>query len=298
MTECQLFEFDEIDADLALVPLGARRVLDHLGAKLSLEGWRSLALVDRTQLLRLGSGSAIDADAAREILKRATPLPRATDPIGDPPDGDVPPHLLAVLGRDRPIPIGTWQGLSPLERWVLDKVSKSKNHDRLPRAYDEIIRRGERLTHLDGAGQARMVGTTDKAITTREAVAGTFVSMSADAHRALIDGNAKKGDVLGTARIAGIMAAKQTSQLIPLCHPIHLTRVDIKLTPATTGLGVDVEATVTAVDRTGVEMEAMVAASVAALTIYDMLKAVDRSMVIGPTRLLAKSGGRSGEYRA
>jgi len=143
-----------------------------------------------------------------------------------------------------------------------------------------------------------MVDTATKPVSARRAIATSTVTLSIAAHRALIEGNARKGDVLGTARIAAIMAAKHTSQLIPLCHPIQLTHIAVTLVPSGTEPKVDIRVEVTAVDRTGVEMEAMVAVSVAALTIYDMLKAVDRGIIIGPTRLLEKSGGRSGDYRA
>lgn len=298
MTEGRLFEFDAIDAQLILVPLAARRLLDTLGAKLSLEGWRSLPIVDRRALLQLGSAASIDEGRARDVLARATPSPRAIDPIGEPTIDAVPSRITALLGEQRPLSVAVWSSLEPLERWVLDKVAQSKNPERLPRAYDEILGKSHGLTHLNAQGEAHMVETAAKSVSTRRAVAASTVTLSIAAHRALIEGNAPKGDVLGTARIAAIMAAKQTSQLIPLCHPIQLTRVDITLVPSSTDPKVDIRAEVTAIDRTGVEMEAMVAVSVAALTIYDMLKAVDRGIVIGPTLLLEKSGGKSGDYRA
>jgi cyclic pyranopterin monophosphate synthase len=298
MTEGRLFEFDAIDANLNLVPLAARRLLDALGAKLSLEGWQSLPIGDRQELLRLGSVALIDEARARVLLTRATPLPRTTEPIGDPSVDTVPPRVASLLGTQRPLPVAVWSNLEPFERWVLDKVARSKNPERLPRAYDEILGKSKGLTHLNAQGEAHMVETAAKPVSGRRAVAASTVTLSIAAHRALIEGNAPKGDVLGTARIAAIMAAKQTSQLIPLCHPIRLTHIDVALVPSSTEPKVDIRVEVTAVDRTGVEMEAMVAVSVAALTIYDMLKAEDRGIVIGPTRLLEKSGGKSGDYRA
>ncbi|HMA93377.1 MAG TPA: cyclic pyranopterin monophosphate synthase MoaC [Polyangiaceae bacterium] len=164
-------------------------------------------------------------------------------------------------------------------------------------AYDEIFRRSQPLTHLNTRGEAHMVAVQSKPITERRAIAGSRVTMSPDAHRALVSGSCPKGDVLAAARIAGIMAAKQTSQLIPLCHPLCLTAVEVTLAPSSDRPQLDIRAEVTAFDRTGVEMEAMVAASVAALTVYDMLKAVDRAMVIDATCLLEKSGGKSGDFR-
>lgn len=297
MSPVRLFEFDVNDPHLSLVPLAARRLLDALGAKLSLEGWRSLSLEQRRRLVELGSTDSIDAESARGILASADPLPRDTDAISDPEPERVPRHVTNLLDSERPLSQSAWSTLTPLERWVLDKVAKSKNPDRLPNAYDEIIGQRQPLTHLNSRGEAHMVAVTAKPVTERRAVAISRVTMSESAYRALVSGTSPKGDVLAAARIAGIMAAKQTSQLIPLCHPIHLSAVEVTLEPSSAPPHVEIRAEVTAIDRTGVEMEAMVAVSVAALTVYDMLKAVDRAMVIDSTRLLEKSGGRSGDYR-
>jgi len=155
-----------------------------------------------------------------------------------------------------------------------------------------------RLTHLDPKGQARMVDVSGKAVTARTARAGAFVSMKPETLELALAGEAKKGDVLGTARIAGIMAAKRTHELIPLCHPLALTKVTVDFTPDEARSGIAVEAEVKVEGKTGVEMEALTACSVACLTIYDMLKAVDRGMVISDQRLLEKSGGKSGHFIA
>ena len=152
------------------------------------------------------------------------------------------------------------------------------------------------LTHIDARGEARMVDVSTKRETDRVATAEGRVTMSAAAFEAVIAGQAKKGDVLGTARLAGIMAAKRTADLIPLCHPLALSKVSVDI--HTEKNGFRVEATAGNTGRTGVEMEALTAATVACLTIYDMAKALDREMVIGDVRLLAKSGGRSGDWRA
>jgi cyclic pyranopterin phosphate synthase len=155
-----------------------------------------------------------------------------------------------------------------------------------------------RLSHLDETGAARMVDVTDKAVTQRSARAEGFIAM-APATLALVEkGEAKKGDVLAAARIAGIMAAKKTHELIPLCHPLSLTKVAIEFEPCAAPAGIRVAAEVKVAGPTGVEMEALTAVSVACLTIYDMLKAADRAMRIDGVRLLEKSGGRSGTYRA
>ena len=152
-----------------------------------------------------------------------------------------------------------------------------------------------RLSHLDDSGKARMVDVGDKAVTSREALARGEITMSQTALTLIRSGKVKKGDPLQTARLAGIMAAKQTASLIPLCHPLPLSHVGVELIP--TRRGYRIEARVRTEGRTGVEMEALTAVSVAALTIYDMVKAVDKEMVIGYICLIEKSGGRSGHYR-
>jgi cyclic pyranopterin monophosphate synthase len=152
------------------------------------------------------------------------------------------------------------------------------------------------LTHLNAKGEAHMVDVGEKAATQRTAVARGSIWMNAEAYAALAAGQLKKGDALGTARIAGIMAAKRTHELIPLCHPIALTKVTVSLTPAGAGR-IDIEAEVRCSGQTGVEMEALTAVSVAALTVYDMCKAVDKAMRIGDVRLVEKRGGKSGDYR-
>lgn len=150
------------------------------------------------------------------------------------------------------------------------------------------------LTHLDEAGKARMVDISGKAVTARTAIAEGHIAMSAQALAAVRSANAAKGDVLAVARIAGITAAKKTADLIPLCHPLPLTSVSVDF--ALEDGGVRVEATASTTWGTGVEMEAMTAASVALLTIYDMVKAVDKAMVISGVRLLKKTGGKSGDW--
>ncbi|WP_374592828.1 cyclic pyranopterin monophosphate synthase MoaC [Sphingosinicella sp.] len=150
------------------------------------------------------------------------------------------------------------------------------------------------LTHLDEAGKARMVDISGKAVTARTAIAEGHITMSAQALAAVRSANAAKGDVLAVARIAGITAAKKTADLIPLCHPLPLTSVAVDFTLENGG--VRVEATASTTWGTGVEMEAMTAASVALLTIYDMVKAVDKAMVISGVRLLKKTGGKSGDW--
>jgi cyclic pyranopterin monophosphate synthase len=155
-----------------------------------------------------------------------------------------------------------------------------------------------KLSHLNAAGEAHMVDVSDKDVTSRTAVAEGFVALLPETLALVTKGEAKKGDVLATARIAGIMAAKKTHELIPLCHPLAITKVTIEFSPSTEPAGIHVTATVKVMGQTGVEMEALTAVSVACLTIYDMLKAADKGMTISDIRLLEKTGGRSGTYRA
>jgi cyclic pyranopterin phosphate synthase len=152
------------------------------------------------------------------------------------------------------------------------------------------------LTHLDAQGAAHMVDVAGKPVTTRQAVATGRITMSEEAAQAIVAGSARKGDVLAVARIAGIMAAKRTADLIPLCHPLPLTRVAVDLLPDPHG--VIVTATCATEGKTGVEMEAITAATVALLTIYDMAKAIDKAMTIEGIRLLSKAGGKSGDWHA
>ncbi len=154
------------------------------------------------------------------------------------------------------------------------------------------------LTHFDGKGQAHMVDVSDKPVTDRVAVAEGFVKMTADTLTAITEGSAKKGDVMGVARLAGIMGAKKTSDLIPLCHPLPITKVAIELEPVPELPGLRIVATVKTGGQTGVEMEALTAVSTTALTVYDMVKAVDKSMELNGIRLLLKEGGKSGRFEA
>ena len=153
-----------------------------------------------------------------------------------------------------------------------------------------------KLTHLDSEGRARMVDVSGKPQTAREAVATGLVRMSAKTLALALDGGGKKGDVRAVAEIAGVMAAKRTSELIPLCHPLALSKIEVSVEPAEGGLAVT--ARVKTTGPTGVEMEALTAVSVACLTLYDMLKAAERGMSIDAVRLLEKSGGASGDWRA
>jgi len=154
------------------------------------------------------------------------------------------------------------------------------------------------FTHFDGKGDAHMVDVSDKAVTSRIAVAEAHIKMARETFEMIGEGRAKKGDVLAVARLAGIMGAKETARLIPLCHPLPITKVAVELSLDAGLPGVRIEATVKTTGQTGVEMEALTAASTAALTVYDMTKAVDKAMEIGGVRVLLKDGGKSGRYEA
>jgi cyclic pyranopterin phosphate synthase len=152
------------------------------------------------------------------------------------------------------------------------------------------------LSHLDEKGRARMVDVSEKEVTSRIALARGTIHMRPETLELIRQGKVEKGDVFSVARVAGIMAAKKTSELIPMCHPLNITSVQITLTPESAPARVDIEASVRVSGKTGVEMEAMTAVAVAGLTIYDMCKAVDREMTLGEIRLVEKSGGKSGTF--
>jgi cyclic pyranopterin phosphate synthase len=156
----------------------------------------------------------------------------------------------------------------------------------------------KRLTHFDDAGQAHMVDVSDKPVTPRIAIAEGWVKMMPATLDLVEEGTAKKGDVLGVARLAGIMGAKKAADLIPLCHPLPITKVAVELTPDRAIPGVRILATVKTIGQTGVEMEALTAVSIAALTVFDMLKAADKAMEIGGIRVTLKDGGKSGRFEA
>jgi cyclic pyranopterin phosphate synthase len=291
MADAGVYGFEAIDATLAFMPLAARRVLDGLGRKLSLQGWLSLAIEDRRRIVLAGAGETVDA-AVAPVVDRAVPRAAALDVRAE-PDARVPAaELVAALGAARPLDEAAWRGLSALDRYALDK--SVRNDEKLARAFDEIVR-APRLTHLNGAGEARMVDVGAKAVSLRRAVAAACVRTTPSVVDAIGKGGVAKGDVIAVARVAGLLAAKRTPELIPLCHPVQTTRAALEFVPDPARGLLRVRTTVEAVDRTGVEMEAMVAVSVACLTVYDMIKSADRWATIDAVRLESKSGGKSGD---
>ncbi len=291
------YRFDEVDpSGLDLVPMAARRALDRAGLKVSLAGWKTLELPARRAIASAGAAAIVDVEAVKRAVRGANPPTEPFDAIESPPSDHVPTAVQSALGDERRIPDALWASLSALDRYTLHKVASRGKPERLDAAYDEIVGATATSTHLAPDGGVRMVGVGRKPVTERRAVAEARVDMNDEAFARLVRADAPKGDVLGTARLAGIQAAKRTSDIVPLCHPVALTHAGVRLELDEERKSVRIEATVEAVDRTGVEMEAMTAACAAALTVYDMLKAFDRGMRVGPIRLLAKSGGRSGSY--
>lgn len=290
-----IYAFEGIDATLSYVPLAARRTLDALGQHLSLKGWLSLTTEARWQLVRAGSGVRVEANAAA-ALSRATPGPAPTAVVSEPDPARVPPELLASLGAAHSIEDARWSALRPLDRYALVKCSVKP--EKMTAAYSEIVSSPRTpMPHLTAEGHAHMVDVSSKAVTARWAVASACVRSTGTLVKAVAAGSLPKGDVLAAARIAGLFAAKRTPEIVPLCHPVSTTAASIEFDLAPAEGEIRVRATVSAVDRTGVEMEAMVAASVAALTIYDMIKGADRWASIVAVRLEEKSGGKSGHVR-
>jgi cyclic pyranopterin phosphate synthase len=281
----RVYRFERIDDTLDLVPLAGRRALDGAGAKVSLGAWRAMGIDLRRSIVALGTAPELDAGAIRAILT-ASNVPHDDVPREGDPSADVVPELLA-----RAVTEVAWRALAPVDRYALFKIARGRHPENvLPEACAEIA---PISTHVDARGQAHMVDVGAKEITSRRAVAHARVTMHAATAARLRSGDVAKGDVLATARIAGIQAAKRTPELIPLCHAIALTRVTVDFTLVDDG--VSIEAVAEARDRTGVEMEALTAASVAALTVYDMLKSVDHGMRI-VVELTEKTGGRSGAW--
>lgn len=307
------FEVEQVGPDLDLMPLAARRALDHSGLHLPLEGWRSLTIEERKRLVQAGAQRDVDVLAVTQIVGHAKPPARTTDAVVDPTPEFLPVGLSSKRGMDT----DRWRTLSGLERYVLAHAAQSAikrgNARILTTALDAVLsqaqappstRRPNTLvdmkpisTHLGPTGDVRMVDVADKPPTRRLGVATSRLRMRAETIDRLLRGDTPKGEVLATARIAGIMAAKRTPDIIPMCHGIALSHVEVQIDIDKPSSTANITARAEAVDRTGVEMEAMVAASIAALTMYDMLKGIDREMVVEQVMLVEKSGGRSGHFR-
>ena len=295
-----IFPFEEPNEDLGWIPLAARRALDRAGMKLSLAAWRGLGISQRKSLISAGASPTVPVDTVERLALGAVPQATRTAPRPEPDAVRASPALLAALGVRASELVPRWQSLEPLERYVLEKLvprGEGGRPGRLFAAHDFFVGSRPRPSHLGPTGEARMVDVSEKPVTKRVAVARARLSVRRETLEALASGSIEKGDPLAAARIAGIQAAKRTPELIPLCHGVALTSVEVALELVTEPPSVVVTTTARAFDRTGVEMEALVGSSVAALTLYDMLKSIDRGMSIGEVCLLEKSGGRSGHYR-
>lgn len=293
----KLYAFDGIDQRLELLPLAARRALDLAGLRLSREGFLSLAHAERVLLTSAGAEYLVDLGRVARLVSPARPEAAREMPSTDPSPYEVPDEVKQTLGPTRPLPDAVWAALTPLDRYALAKVCAKNSEERIGGAYQEIIGHSAVSSHVAPGGGVRMVDVSAKPATKRRASAGTSIHLGDVAYKRLVDADVPKGDVLGTARLAAILAAKRTSELIPLCHPVPLTHVEVTFETDDARQSLDITCSAETVAPTGVEMEALVGASIAALTVYDMLKSIDRSLTVGPTRLLEKSGGRSGEFR-
>jgi molybdenum cofactor biosynthesis protein MoaC len=286
-----VYAFEDTGYELEFLPLSARRALDAAGKKLGRVGWQSLSSAHRWEIVGAGARDEIDVDRVVKVIARAQPP--AVDITPSRESRSLPDDIVSSLGRARSIDEAQWAKLRPIEQYALGHLAAKP--EALATAYDEIV--APQLTHLASDGAARMVDVADKASTRRRAVARALVRMAPKVAIAIEQGKIPKGDVLAVARVAGIQAAKKTPELIPLCHHVALTRVEIAFEIDGAGGTVTIEATVEALDRTGVEMEALVAASTAALALYDMVKSADRWATIEQVALFEKSGGRSGDVR-
>ncbi|MCS6898718.1 MAG: cyclic pyranopterin monophosphate synthase MoaC [Myxococcales bacterium] len=290
-----LFAFEQTE-DLALLPLAARRALDLAGQKLSLAGWQSLLRGERMALIEAGASEQVPVVQVRAIVARANPPPTPVEACPDPPIDEVLPVLSGLLGPGRVLSLHRWASLRALDRYAFRHLAHPERQEQLQALFDECCKIPA-PTHLDEKGEARMIGVASKAPTLRRAVASARVVMEPAVLSQISEQGAPKGDAFGVARIAGIQGAKRTHELIPLCHALHLTRVDVRFELSPEPGVVRIVATVEAVDRTGVEMEAMTGASVAALALYDMIKGMQRDVEIGPILLEEKEGGRTGPWR-
>lgn len=295
--------FEDVSRELEWMPLAARRALDAAGTVLRLSAWQTLPLSARWSLIELGAPASVRADEVIALLAGVETSGGAVWTEGVEPSLG----LLELVGARRAEVSAAYSALSGLERYALEKIgssprrSEAERRMRVAEAFDWMQAvHGEapsRLTHVDEQGRVRMVDVSEKEASSRFARASARLRMQAATLQLVRDGATKKGDVLATARLAGIQAAKRTWELIPLCHAIALSGVELELALDDTLPGIRVEARARTVERTGVEMEALVAVSVAGLTLYDMLKAVDRGMVLEQVQLEEKSGGRLGDFK-
>lgn len=323
-----IYSFEGIGADLDRIPLAARRALEHAGLSLSSKSWQSLSLSERQGLVIAGMRERVDVAAVAVLTKNARPLPVPCEPAND-PDSYSPP-LSLTMGTGRSVSDADWASLRSPDRYALAAVVRDAHADSalLQRAIDSVMPKTPRaqetpkaspslpppavlasaLAREDfsmaasmsppaGTSEVRMVSVAGKPATSRRAVASGTVNLKRETVQRIVSGNIEKGDVRSAARIAAVMAAKRTPDIVPLCHPVALTGVECDITADPRKGTVRVQVEVAAFDRTGVEMEALTAVAAACLCIYDMVKSVDAEASITELVLLEKEGGRSGHYR-
>jgi cyclic pyranopterin phosphate synthase len=266
---------------------------------LSLAAWQTLEVSRRLGLIELGTSERVATEQVVALLGQTA---ERRDGIEESVSDQPSPLLREQVPEWTDRLTSSWSKLSALQRYALEKMASSRRREpdervrRLREACEEICAEPE-LSHVDGRGQARMVDVSAKAPSLRQASASARLRMQPSTLDLLRQGRVEKGDVMATARIAGIQAAKRTWELIPLCHSIALSAVQLELSLDDALPGVRIVARARTLERTGVEMEALVAASVAGLTLYDMLKSIDRAMVLEAVQLEEKSGGRSGSWQ-
>jgi cyclic pyranopterin phosphate synthase len=291
----RIYAFEQIDEWLDAIPLAAKRALESAGCKLSVVAWRRMRSGARVAIAALGAERRIELARVRDLLIEEGAPFEPMSPTQDPAHRAPPPELVRALKIDP----STWRALKPLDRWVLARFARRGRVERLRLAYEEMLADepphsiGPLSTHLDARGEVHMVDVGTKDVTLRHAIARAEVRMANETVLRLRSGDTPKGDVLATARVAAIQAAKRTPDIIPLCHAVALTKVTVDIAIVDGGAIVDVRAE--ARDRTGVEMEAMVGASAGALTLYDMLKGIDRGIRF-EVALVEKAGGKSGTW--
>ena len=275
-----LYEAEGEKRDLGVMPISARRALMIAGELLTPEGWKSLTLGDRRTVVMEGAKATIDRAKIQDITHKANPPSDWGDAVTDPPAEEAPADLLEKLGSDRPLEVEKWTGLRPLDRFAFVLVASEGPPERLLRFYDGLFQRASVVLAAAGvSGQFRMVST-------HRAVASARVQMRIESLALLLGSDTTPDQMFAMARIAGIQAGKHASQFLPLCYPSPITRVDV-ICQADYGTGsILIKATVDAVEKSGVDTEAMVAATVAALTLVDFAKHIDRGVSVTDVQLL------------
>ncbi len=276
-----IYEAEGEKRDLSVMPIAARRALMIAGEILTAEGWKSLTLGDRRTVVMEGAKTSIDRAKIQDITHKANPPSDWGDAITDPSAEEVPAELTEKLGADRPIETTRWAALRSLDRFAFMLVASEGPDDRLARFYDGLFRRQEsaRPAGQTGSGHFRMVST-------HRALASARVQMRVESLALFLGGETTPDQMFAMARIAGIQAGKHASQFLPLCYPSPITKVEVICQADYASGSILIKATVDAVEKSGVDTEALVAATVAALTILDFAKHIDRGVAVTDVQLV------------